>query len=95
MMSADRQLNPIKGERCRCGSVIAQLHRVAHDAYTARSTIGDAGGVKAVTTSERCSRTIGVQSSNREWATWMAVVNAKGWAVPPFFVFKAKNHDST
>lgn len=25
----------------------------------------------------------------------IAVVNAKGWAVPPFFIFKAKNHDST
>jgi hypothetical protein len=25
----------------------------------------------------------------------IAVVNTKSWAVPPFFIFKAKNHDST
>jgi hypothetical protein len=31
----------------------------------------------------------------RGWVTLIAVVNAKGWAVPRFFIFKAKNHDST
>jgi hypothetical protein len=56
-------------------------------------TMGVAGSVKVVTASERRSRPIGVQPGNREWVTLIAGVNARGWAIPPFFIFKAKNHD--
>ncbi|RYN85670.1 hypothetical protein AA0119_g13236 [Alternaria tenuissima] len=58
-------------------------------------TMGVAGSVKVVTASERRNRPIGVQTGNREWVTLIAGVNAKGWAVSPFFIFKAKNHDSS
>lgn len=58
-------------------------------------TMGVAGSVKVVTASERCNRPIGVQPGNREWVTLIAAINALGWAVPPYFIFKAKNHDAS
>ena len=46
-----------------------------------------------VTASERRLKPLGVQPGDREWATLIAAINAKGWVVPPFFIFKAKHHD--
>lgn len=46
-----------------------------------------------VTASKRRLKPIGVQPGDREWATLIAGINAIGWMVPPFFIFKAKNHD--
>ena len=56
-------------------------------------TIGLAGNVKVVTASERRSRPLTIQPSNHEWVTTIAAINAAGWAVPPFIILKAKNHD--
>jgi hypothetical protein len=57
--------------------------------------MGVAGGVKVATAAERRNRPLSVQPGNREWATLIAGVNARGWAIPPFLIFKAKNHDQS
>lgn len=46
-----------------------------------------------VTASERRLKPLGIQPGNREWVTLIAGINAKGWTIPPFFIFKAMNHD--
>lgn len=56
-------------------------------------TMGAGGNVKVVTASERRNRPIAVQPGNREWVTLIAAINAAGWAMPPFLILKAKNHD--
>ncbi|KAI1517386.1 transposase [Pyrenophora tritici-repentis] len=45
-----------------------------------------------VTGSERRGRPKSVQQGNREWATVIQGINATGWAIPPFIIFKGKNH---
>jgi hypothetical protein len=55
--------------------------------------MGVGGSVKVVTASEKRLKPIGVQPGDREWATLIAGINAMGWSIPPFFIFKAKNHD--
>jgi hypothetical protein len=55
--------------------------------------MGIGGSVKVVTASERRLKPIGVQPGGREWATLIAGINTMGWMIPPFFIFKAKNHD--
>ncbi|KAH5822262.1 hypothetical protein HBI94_090420 [Parastagonospora nodorum] len=41
-----------------------------------------------VTASERRGRPKTVQQGNREWTTVIQGVNATGWAIPPFIIFK-------
>ena len=55
--------------------------------------MGVGGSVKVVTASERRLKPLGVQPSDREWVTLIAGINAMGWLVPPFFIFKVKNHN--
>jgi hypothetical protein len=55
--------------------------------------IGVGGSVKVVTASERRLKPLGVQPGDREWATLIAGINTMGWSIPPFFIFKAKNHN--
>jgi hypothetical protein len=55
--------------------------------------MGIRGTVKVVTASERRLKLIGVQPGDCEWATLIAGINAIGWSILPFFIFKAKNHD--
>ena len=45
-----------------------------------------------VTASERRGRPKAVQPGNREWTTVIQGVNAKGWAIPPLIIFKARHH---
>jgi len=56
-------------------------------------TMGVAGSVKVVTALERRNRPLGVHPGNREWVTLITGVNVRGWVIPPFFIFKVKNHD--
>jgi hypothetical protein len=58
-------------------------------------TMGVAGTVKVVNASDRRTRPLGIQPCDREWVTLIAGINAMGWTVPPFFIFKAKNHDQS
>lgn len=58
-------------------------------------TMGVANRVKVVTASERRTEPIGVQQGDREWVTFIAAINAIGWAIAPYFIFKAKNHDAS
>ena len=55
--------------------------------------IGIGGSVKVVTASEIRLKPLGVQPGDREWATFIAAINAKGWVIPPFIIFKAKHHN--
>lgn len=57
-------------------------------------TMGVGNRVKVVTASERRTEPIGVQQGDREWVTLIAAINAKGWAIAPYLIFKAKNHDA-
>ena len=45
-----------------------------------------------VTASERRTRPKSVQPGNREWVTVIQGVNAEGWAIPPFVIFKGQLH---
>ena len=58
-------------------------------------TMGIGNRVKVVTASERRTQPIGVQQGDREWVTLIAAINAMGWAIAPYFIFKAKNHDAS
>ena len=42
----------------------------------------------------RDSRAKAVQPGNREWATAIIAVNASRWALPPYIVLAAENHQS-
>ncbi|KAF7566865.1 hypothetical protein PtrM4_151850 [Pyrenophora tritici-repentis] len=50
---------------------------------------------RVVTAAERRGRSKTVQQGNREWVTVIQGINATGWAIPPFIVFKGKHHLST
>lgn len=47
---------------------------------------------KVVTSSDTIGRAVVVQPGNREWTTTIEGINASGWAIPPFVIFKAQNH---
>ena len=55
--------------------------------------MGIGGTVKVVTASERRLKPIGAQPGDREWATLIAAINATGWVIAPFIIFKAKHHN--
>jgi hypothetical protein len=55
--------------------------------------MGIGGSGKVVTASERRLKPLRIQPGDREWATLIAGINATGWSIPPFFIFKAKNHN--
>ena len=58
-------------------------------------TMGLGNRVKVATASERRTQPIGVQQGDREWVTFIAGINAMGWAIAPYLIFKAKNHDAS
>lgn len=45
-----------------------------------------------VTASERRARPKIRQPGNREWVSVIQGVNAKGWVIPPFVIFKGQYH---
>jgi len=45
-----------------------------------------------VTGSERRGRPKTVQQGDREWTSIIEGINAMGWAIPPFIIFKGKHH---
>ncbi|KAH6417832.1 hypothetical protein HBI59_250890 [Parastagonospora nodorum] len=45
-----------------------------------------------VTALERRGQPKTVQQGNREWTTVIQGVNATGWAIPPFIIFKGRHH---
>lgn len=51
--------------------------------------------VKVVTGTEKRGRARTVQPGNREWVTVVHGINAKGWAIPPLIILKAKLHQRT
>ena len=47
---------------------------------------------KVVTGSERRHRPSATQPGDREWVTVIQGVGAMGYAIPPFIIYKGKNH---
>jgi hypothetical protein len=45
-----------------------------------------------LTASERRGRPKMVQQGNQEWTTLIQGINATGWAIPPFIIFKGRHH---
>jgi hypothetical protein len=54
--------------------------------------MGVIGSMKVVTGSERRSRPDLFQPGNREWVTVIQGISASGYALPPFIIYKGKNH---
>lgn len=54
--------------------------------------MGVIGTMKVVTGSERRSRPDLVQPGDREWVTVIQGISATGYALPPFIIYKGKNH---
>ncbi|XPS80598.1 hypothetical protein M3J07_012574 [Ascochyta lentis] len=77
-------------------SVKAKYGILNEDTYNFDETgfqIGVGGSIKVVTAAEIRLNPIGRQPGDREWVTLIAAVSAGGWLVPPFFIFKGKNHN--
>jgi hypothetical protein len=58
-----------------------------------RFQISVGGSIKVVTALEIRINPISQQPGDREYITLIAAVNAVGWLVPPFFIFKGKNYN--
>ncbi|EFQ90857.1 hypothetical protein PTT_12453 [Pyrenophora teres f. teres 0-1] len=54
--------------------------------------VGQISTGAVVTASERRGRPKAVQQGNREWTTVIQGINATGWAIPPFIIFKGRYH---
>jgi hypothetical protein len=54
--------------------------------------MGVIGTELVVTGTEKRNRPKTVQPGNREWVTVIQGVNALGWAIPPFIIFKGLHH---
>jgi DDE superfamily endonuclease len=54
--------------------------------------MGVIGTELVVTGTERRNRPKTVQPGNREWVTVIQGINALGWAIPPFIIFKGLQH---
>jgi hypothetical protein len=54
--------------------------------------IGQISTRAVVTASERRGQPKTVQQGNREWTTVIQGINATGWAIPPFIIFKGRHH---
>jgi hypothetical protein len=77
-------------------NVKAKYRILDEDTYNFNETrfqIGVGGSVKVVTASEIRINPISWQPGDCEWITLIAAVNAVGWLIPPFFIFKGKNYN--
>jgi hypothetical protein len=77
-------------------NVIAKYGILDEDTYHFDETgfqMGVGGFLRVVTASERRLRPLQVQPGDREWATLIVAIIAMGWVIPPFIIFKAKNHN--
>jgi hypothetical protein len=57
--------------------------------------LGQAGNHHVVTTADRKGRPTLIGSDSSEWVTIIACVNARGWQVPPFVIFKGVTLNKT
>lgn len=79
-------------------NTIAKYGIVEDDIYNFDETgfaIGIASTSRVVTTSDRRGKAIQIQPGDREWATVIEAINAKGWYLPPMVILKGKVHIST
>jgi hypothetical protein len=57
--------------------------------------MGQISGGKVVTDAGRTGRAKQIQPGNREWVTVIQGINATGWPIPPYIIFKARHHQSS
>jgi hypothetical protein len=57
--------------------------------------MGVLGSANVVTAAERRQAPKAVQPGNREWVTNIQGVNATGWAIPPYIIFKGQKHQAS
>jgi hypothetical protein len=80
---------------CRVQDHIARYGILEQDIYNfdeAGFSMGVIATAKVVTSAEARNRPKRTQPGNREWVSIIQGVNAAGWALPPFIIFKAQNH---
>jgi hypothetical protein len=80
------------------GDTIAKYGVVEEDIFNFDETGFQMGVIltsKVITSSDRKGRLRTKQPGNRKWVTAIEVVNARGWAIPPFIIFNGKVHQST
>jgi hypothetical protein len=85
----------IWGWFCLVENIKAKYGVLDDDTYNfdeAGFIMGQISSGAVVTASERRGRPKAVQPGNREWTTVIQGINAKGWAIPPFIIFKAYHH---
>jgi hypothetical protein len=51
--------------------------------------------VKVVTASERRTQPIDVEQGDGEWVNFIAGINAMGWTIALYLIFKVKNQDAS
>jgi hypothetical protein len=56
--------------------------------------MGQISSGKVVTDAGKPGRAKQVQPGNREWVTVIQGINATGWPIPPYIIFKARQHQS-
>jgi len=80
------------------GDTIAKYGVAEEDIFNFDETgfqMGVISTSKVITSSDRKGRLRTKQPGNRKWVTAIEVVNARGWAIPPFIIFDGKLHLST
>jgi hypothetical protein len=85
----------IRGWFCLVENIKAKYGVLDDGTYNFDETgfiMGQISSGAVVTASERRIRPKAVQPGNREWTTVIQGINAKGWAIPPFIIFKAHHH---
>ena len=88
----------IRGWFALVRNTIAKYGIVDDDIYNFDETgflMGQISSTTVVTNAERRARAKSVQPGNREWVTVIQGVSSRGWAMPPFIIFAAKNHLSS
>lgn len=78
----------VQGTRTRYGIVDDDIYNFDET----RFMMGVISSAMVVTSSGRHSRASLAQPGNREWATVIQGVNARGWTIPPFVILKGQYH---
>lgn len=78
----------VRNTKAKYGIVDEDIHNFDETGFM----MGMISTGSVVTSSERRNRPKQLQQGDREWVTVIQGINATGWAIPPFVIFKAQNH---
>ena len=90
-----KDLVVVKGQFRLVANVKAKYGIQDADTYNFDETgfqIGIIGSVKVVTGSKRRQKPAAIQLGNQEWVTVIQGIGALGYVLPPFTIYKGKNH---